>query len=159
MTESSGMLVSKLEAEKEKTLAFFASLSDSDWDLTLYADGELWTIRHVFTHLVEAEESILRLMKHILSGGGGVPEDFDLDGYNERKVQERIAEPAADLPTLFSVRRAATMAWVSGLRDEDLTIEGRHPFLGVAPIEDMIKLMYRHTQLHQRDIRRRLNGE
>ena len=159
MTAASTMLVSRLEAEKGKTLEFFAALSEADWNLTLYTDGEHWTVWQVMMHLTEAEDSILRLMKHVHSGGGGVPEDFDLDAYNERKVREGLADPKQDLAARFASRRDATIAWVRGLTDEDLALQGRHPFLGVAPLEDMIKLLYRHTQLHQRDIRRLVQGE
>ena len=43
------------------------------------------------------------------------------------------------------------------LNDSDLAIEGRHPWLGVSPIEEMIKLLYRHNLIHQRDIRKVLD--
>ena len=158
MTAASSLLISRLEAEKEKTLEFFAALSEDEWEMTLYTDGEHWTVRQVMTHLVEAEDSILRLMKHIQSGGDGVPEDFNLDAYNERKVREGLPGSLHDLPARFSSRRDATIGWVSGLEDDDLSKQGRHPYLGIAAIEEMIKLLYRHTQLHQRDIRRMIQG-
>ncbi len=37
---------------------------------------------------------------------------------------------------------------VASISQADLTEEGRHPYLGVAPLTDMIKLIYRHNQIH-----------
>ncbi len=159
MTSAADTLVTRLVSEKEKTITFFSALPVPAWEQTLYTEGQSWTIREVFQHLVEAEGSILRLMKHVRSGGGGVPEDFDLDAYNERKVHAVRDLSLNELMERFLNRRDDTIKWVSDLSDLDLAREGRHPFLGIAPIEAMIKLMYRHTQLHQRDIRRLLKGE
>ena len=56
----------------------------------------------------------------------------------------------------FMERRGETIHMIQELSDVDLAIEGRHPWLGVVPVEEMIKLMYRHNQIHQRDIRKTL---
>jgi hypothetical protein len=45
---------------------------------------------------------------------------------------------------------------MNGLSADDLVKTGRHPWLGIAPLEDMIQLLYRHNQIHQRDIRKLL---
>jgi len=154
MSKNTSMLVERLNTERDKTLEFFSTLPDPIWTEKLYADGEHWTVRQVFVHLVQTENSILHLMKKVKDGAGGVTEDFDLNGYNERKVRQAESAPLAELLGLFKTHRAATIDWVKDLSDEDLAKQGRHPFLGIGPIEEMVKLLYRHTQLHQRDIRR-----
>ena len=58
----------------------------------------------------------------------------------------------------FMERRGETIQMILALSDSDLATEGRHPWLGVVPIEEMIKLMYRHNQIHQRDIRKTLTS-
>ena len=40
------------------------------------------------------------------------------------------------------------------LADADLDRQGRHPFLGITAVEAMLKLLYRHTMLHERDTRK-----
>jgi hypothetical protein len=50
--------------------------------------------------------------------------------------------------------RANTVKWVSGLSDEDLTIEGRHPFMGQTQLVEMLKMLYLHNQIHFRDFRK-----
>lgn len=154
MPISPAKLSDRLQAEREKTLAFFSGLPEETWSLKLYSEGQHWTVRQMFVHLVQAEQAILRLMRAILNGGEGSPQDFRLDEYNERKVQEIEALALEELLARFGTYRDETIRWVETLSVEDLSLEGRHPFLGIAPLEEMIKLMYRHTQLHQRDVRR-----
>ena len=159
MAFSPEQLASRLTREGEKTVEFFSDLSEDTLTQELYADGQRWQVVQVLRHLVQAERAIHRLMISIVGGQAGTPEDFDLDAYNERKVSE-IDDAALDaLVPAFREARAATIAWVSERSPAELALQGRHPFLGLAPIEDMVKLLYRHTQLHQRDIRRLLDGE
>lgn len=149
-------LADRLTEEGVKTLAFFTALPQEAWTRRLYTDGAEWTVQQVFAHLVQAERSILRLMASILKGAAGSPVDFDLNAYNERKAAEIDALGTDDLAAMFDRSRAETVAWARALRPEDLAAQGRHPYLGIAPLEEMIKLLYRHPQLHQRDIKRML---
>ena len=156
MKFTSAALADKLAAERDKNMLFFENIAESEWDSGVYTDGAHWTIHQILTHVTEAEDSVLRMIKHIAAGGAGVPVDFDLDGYNERKVQEQNIANPTDLLRAFSDRRERTVEFVRSLTPEQLLLEGRHPFLGQAALVEMIKLMYRYVQLHQRDIRKRL---
>jgi hypothetical protein len=49
--------------------------------------------------------------------------------------------------------RAESIAWVSGLKESELEIQGRHPFLGQTTLREMIKMLYLHNQLHYRDMK------
>ena len=52
--------------------------------------------------------------------------------------------------------RVNSVAWVSGLKDEELEIKGRHPFLGETVLREMVKMLYIHNQLHYRDLKKSL---
>jgi hypothetical protein len=91
-----------------------------------------------------------------LGGGAGVGEDFDINSYNERKVDALQGTPVGPLLDQFRLARQASAALVSGLAASDLNKTGRHPFLGVAPVGEIVMLIYRHNQIHQRDIRKTL---
>jgi hypothetical protein len=54
--------------------------------------------------------------------------------------------------------RANAIQWVSGLKETDLEMSGRHPFLGQTVIREMIKMLYLHNQLHYRDMKKALNN-
>jgi hypothetical protein len=156
---SPAQLADRLNSEGEKTIEFFKTIPVEKWNLMAYSDGEHWNIHQILTHITQAEDSVSRLIAHVVGGGAGVPDDFDLDGYNQRKVKEMQEDSPEDLIEQFSNRRARTVSFVGKLKDSDMQKTGRHPFLGIAPIEEMLKLMYRHTQLHQRDIRKLLGQE
>ncbi len=126
------------------------------WQQTIYAEGALWSVKDLLAHFVATESGMRRLLEDVLSGGAGSPDDFDLNAYNARKVASLKDATPDELLTQFSRLRAASVSLVAGMSADDLNRQGRHPWLGMAPLEDIIKLMYRHNQIHQRDIRRAL---
>lgn len=156
MSDAARKIVDRMKKEGESTIAFFQDLKPDQWTMEVYTEGENWSLIQILTHIVEAEGSVPRLIMHILAGGPGVPKDFDLDDYNHRKVSEMPKMSPEDLIHEFSIRRAKTIEMVSGFGKKELTTEGRHPFLGVAPVKDMLKLMTTHIRIHQRDIRKLL---
>lgn len=94
------------------------------------------------------------LMTNVLAGGPNLPQDFDLNRYNEGQVSKWDDAAPPDLLVKFHQERQTTVDWVRGLAPDDLVKTGRHPWLGVAPLEEIIQLMYRHNQIHQREIRK-----
>mgnify|MGYP000480603272 CR=1 FL=1 len=158
MTESPVFLAERLQVEGERTLAFFNAFSAAEWEKPIYADGGHWNARQILAHLVAAERALQELMKNVLQGGEGAPAAFDLDSYNEEQVEQLSDCSAPALLEEFSQSRRQSVDFVAGLQAQDLEKQGRHPFLGMAPLAEMIKLMYRHTQIHQRDIRKSLAG-
>ncbi len=158
MVATPASIAERMTSEGLKTLDFFAALTPEQMLVTIYSEGSFWSVRDVLAHFVSAESGITRLIENILSGGSGTPEDFDLNAYNERKVSGLKEDSTEGLLTKFSTLREKSVALVKGLQQSDLAISGRHPWLGVATIEDMLKILYRHNQIHQRDIRRALNS-
>jgi len=154
MADTSEHLADRLRNEGQKTLEFFGDLTLEQWDLTVYTEGTSWVVRQVLAHFVATEVGITLLVKTILAGGPGSPEDFNLNEYNEGRVAKLTDLSADELLSRFAENREASAKLVSGMPLADLQRTGRHPFLGVAPLEDIIKMMYRHNQIHQREIRK-----
>ena len=156
MPKSPEFLAKRLRSEGEKMTTFFADLNDADWMKTIYTEGQDWRIRDVLAHFVSAENSFLKLFESILHGGDGVSDDFDVDRFNNAQVAKMQEMPPAELLEAFVKVRAKMAGWVEILSEEDLQKEGHHPFLDETTLEEMIKLVYRHNQLHYRDIRKTL---
>jgi DinB superfamily len=156
MNDTPSRLAEKLEAEGAKTLEIFRALLPDQWELTVYTDGSAWTIRQLLAHFVTAEVGILRLIDNIIEGGTGSPENFDISRFNEKEVSAVGDEHPNSLMRQYEQTRRVTIEKVRNLQDEDLVRVGRHPFLGPAPVVDIIKLIYRHNQIHQRDFRKLL---
>ena len=146
-------LAEKLIASGRKTRDFFEAIEGADWFQQVYTEGSNWSVHQILAHFVATEASIARLIKYIMQGNQGVPESFDIDAFNEREVNCFAKLPNDMVLQRFMERRGETIGFVMSMRDDDLAIEGRHPWLGVTQIEQMLKLLYRHNQIHQRDIR------
>jgi hypothetical protein len=154
MPDTPEFLSERLRDEGAKTLAFFRALTPQQWETPVYTEDAHWSVRHVLAHFVAAESGITRLVENILAGGQGTPEDFDLNAYNERKVNALKEASREELLEKFSQLRQLSSTLVRGLHPEDLAKSGRHPWLGPASLGEIVKLMYRHNQIHQRDIRK-----
>lgn len=149
-------LVEKLKTEGERMAAFFAELTDDQWESEVYTEGTTWTIRNVLSHYVTSERGLIRLFENVRTTGKGAADDFSIDRYNAAQ-QEKTKELApAELLEQYKQVRAESIKWVSGLKEEELEIKGRHPFLGETIIREMIKMLYLHNQLHYRDVKRAL---
>jgi len=150
-------LSAKLKSEGEKTLAFFIALQQEQWERQIYTEGSCWSVHQILAHFVATETSLNRLVNNILDGGPGAPEDFNIDVYNERKVAELRDVSRQDMFERYVKYRQQNVELVAQMHEADLQKKGRHPFLGIAEMSDIIKLIYRHNQIHIRDIRRELS--
>jgi len=153
MPESPAFLAERLRAEGERIAASFAALTGDQWGQVVYTEGAEWKVRDVLAHFVSVEKSILKLFENIHSGGGGASEDFSVDRFNAEQVSKLVEISPSDLLTQYQEARTGMIAWVSGLSESDLQKRGRHPFLGITNLGEMIKMVYRHNQIHLRKLR------
>lgn len=149
-------LAEKLKAEGERMAQFFSELSDDQWSNEVYTEGATWSIRNVLSHFVTSERGLIKLFERIRTSGEGASDDFSIDRYNAAQQEKTKDLSPAELLEQYKQVRAEAVAWVSGLKDEELDIKGRHPFLGETVIREMIKMLYLHNQLHYRDMKRAL---
>ena len=154
MTDTPFFLAERLRVEGEKTAAYFGILGDEKWNLEVYTENSTWTVRNILVHFITAEQGFIQLFKDVLAGGKGAREGFDIDRFNAgQQVRMQDVSPR-DLVVLFSNVRSEMIALVSGLTQVELSLQGRHPFLGPTTLCEMIKMVYRHDQLHFRDLRK-----
>ncbi len=147
-------LVKRLANEGLKTLDFFRALSPEERSQPVYVAGSGWTPHDILCHLLSAEQGFHHLISDILLGGPGAPEDMDIDAFNEQQVRGMAGADFATALQALSQARVTTLEIVRTLRPGDLDRQGRHPLLGIVTLEQMLKLIYRHAMIHQRDIRR-----
>ena len=149
-------LAEKLKTEGDKIVSIFSGLSDDQWQMEVYTEGTTWTIRNVFSHFVTSERGLLKLFEQIRQGGPGTADDFSIDRYNAA-MQARTKEATPqELLEQYKQVRARAVAWVAGLKESELDITGRHPFLGQTVIREMVKMLYIHNLTHYRDMKKTL---
>lgn len=147
-------LAEKLRSEGDKMFSVFNHLTDEQWSQEVYTEGATWTIRNILAHLVTSERGLLKLFERIRQGGEGAADDFSIDRYNAT-MQERTREAMPEeLLKQYQEVRAHSIAWVSGLQEGELEITGRHPFLGMTRIRDMVRMLYIHNLDHYRDMKK-----
>jgi hypothetical protein len=151
-------LAEKLKSEGEKMVAVFSNLPEHQWTREVYTEGTTWTIRNVLSHFVTSERGLVKLFEQIRRGGMGSPDDFSIDRYNA-SMQERTKEfSSQELLEQYRRVRANTIEWVSGLNESDLDISGKHPFLGLTVLREMIKMLYIHNLTHYRDMKKAIKS-
>lgn len=149
-------LAEKLQLEGARFVAIFSGLTDDQWHQQVYTEGAAWTIRSVLAHFVTSERGLLKLFEQIRQGGAGAADDFSIDRYNAA-MQERTKDASPpELLEQYRQVRAGSVSWVSALRDDELEITGRHPFLGLTTIREMVKMLYIHNLTHYRDMKKAL---
>lgn len=151
-------LAVKLDLEGRRLLAVFEGISGSQWQVEVYADGTVWTIQNTLAHLMTAERAFIRLFEQIRQGGGGVTEDFLIDRYNASQIRKTKDMSPTDLLQSYREARSQMVIWISKLAQADLEKRGRHPYLGLTTLREMLKMIYIHNQMHARDVRRALKG-
>ena len=149
-------LTEKLKSEGEKFVDIFSGLTDDQWKAEVYTEGATWTIRNVLAHFVTSERGLVRLFESIRQGGAGAADDFSIDRYNAAQQAKTKELTPAELLEQYKVIRAISITWVSSLKDEELELKGRHPFLGETVIREMVKMLYLHNQIHFRDLKKAL---
>lgn len=149
-------LAEKLRTEGEKYIEFFSAMNESLWQQEVYTEGEMWTVRNVLSHFVTSERGLVKLFEQIRQGGTGAADDFSIDRYNASQQAKTKDLSPSELLEQYKEVRANSVKWVSGLKDEELEIKGRHPFLGETVLREMVKMLYIHNQLHFRDLKKAL---
>ena len=156
MANRQELILKRLQEEGSKTANYFRGLSAEAFGQQVYITGPLWRVRDVLAHFVSAEQTLQFYGRQILAGGPGAPADFVIDEFNATQVAGLRDAPTAQLIDDFASARAKTVEMVAGMADADFDRIGRHPWFGNVPLEQMLKLVYRHNMLHERDVRRAL---
>lgn len=147
-------LADKLKSEGEKFFTLFAGLTVDQWTSEVYTEGETWTIRNILSHFVTSERGLLKLFERIRTTGEGASEDFSIDRYNAAQQQRTKDLSPQELMEQYKAIRSDSIAWTLSLAESDLEKVGRHPFLGMTTIREMIKMLYIHNLRHYRDMKK-----
>ncbi|MBI3241695.1 MAG: DinB family protein [Chloroflexi bacterium] len=156
MPDRKELILKRLAEEGAKTVTFFKGLADSQWGQQVYTTGPEWRIRELLAHFVSAERTFVLYGHDILAGGSGAPEDFVIDEFNATQVSGLKEATTANLIQQFEAARTEIVEIAQSMADADFDRVGRHPWFGRVPLENMLKLIYRHNMIHQRDIAKAL---
>ncbi len=154
MTDTPDHLSQRLFQDGQKTIDYFRGLPKEQWERVIYTEGSQWKVREILAHFVVSEAANAQVVEDIVHGGPGAPADFKLNEFNERKVNELEGMPADVLLAQFERLRLEVCRMAAQLELADLEKRGRHPYFGIGTVKEILKLIYRHNQIHLRDIRK-----
>ena len=154
MQISSLELSDRLIQEGGRGIDFFNHLPPEKWSTVIYSDQENWTFHELLAHFVSAEIGRRQLIENVRSAGKGVPDEFNIDMFNQVEVHHFSNLSNKALIQKFKVERVNLAEMVASFSVADLNKVGKDPYLGFVPISEMIKLTYRHLQIHLREVRR-----
>ena len=146
----------RLAEEGDKTIAFFESLSHSDWDQQVYTTGSGWRVLQVLAHFVSVERAYQQAILDVLRGGKGAPENLDIDMFNEMETLLLSQQPVPELIEALRKSRIETLRITQTLSDSDLARAVNHPWFGEKEIGWFLKLLYRHHTMHLHDVQKAL---
>lgn len=129
------------------------TMTPEQWEMPVQADGEQWTARQLVIHLSTAEPGLLVQMQRTVVGEQTIPDDFDLNRWNNSRVRKGADLTQADLQARLAENRAQVLAFVDTLTEADMGKEGRHPLFGMMTIAAYLQLIGDHELLHTGEIR------
>jgi hypothetical protein len=153
MPDTPQSLADRLREEGGRVVHFFNHLNFDQWGILIYPQESNWSFHQLLAHFVSAEISRKELITHICDGGKRAPIDFEIDTFNQREVERLSAESNDNLLQLLTQERANIIEVMSAIFSQDLKRVGNDPYLGQVTLLEMIKLTYRHLQIHLRETR------
>jgi hypothetical protein len=153
MPDTPQILADRLILEGGRVVDFFKHLRPDQWAILVYPKQSEWNYHTLLSHFVSAEIGRRELISDVCNGGEGAPTNFDIDFFNRTEVLQFLNVPNDVLIRRFASEREKLSQLVNTLSSEDLTRMGNDPFLGRVSVSEMIKLTYRHLQIHLREVR------
>ncbi|HEX8682559.1 MAG TPA: DinB family protein [Ardenticatenaceae bacterium] len=143
-------VLDKLAKDREKLLEAVAQVPDHALDQRV---GDGWTVREALTHLANAEEDHRSVIEATVGEGTrSVPENFELNEHNRRRVDERGTLSREELLALLDEQRARTEALFGRLSEEQLETEMNHPALGTMAVGKIFRIIGMHERMHAQEI-------
>lgn len=111
-----------------------------------------WSVLEVVQHLADTEVVYRYRMRMSVAQPGSPIPDYDQDRwasglrYNEAGLKSVLRE--------LDFFRAANLAWVRGLSDEEMGRAGVHAERGLESVERIVELLAAHDLVHSRQIER-----
>ena len=143
----------KLSESREALFALLNGLSPEQWQATVFAEGDTWTVATVLAHLVESERGMSIHVHKIRKGEATIPDDFDLERWNAGLARRTGNVAPEELMANAAATRAKTLEVIDSLEDSDWELTGRHPSRGEITVDQYYETIYVHEVGHMEDIR------
>src|SRR5579859_6218362 len=119
MSDRKTEVLDALDQAQQNLNNLFSHMQPSDWDRQIQDEDQMWTVRQILAHLVNAQRGMTNNITSINTGGGGAATDFDVHRWNKRMVEKSVDKTPQDLITELGTGHAALKTVIEGLDDAD----------------------------------------
>jgi hypothetical protein len=149
MTDDRKQLIKDhLNHTREELLDVIGRLTPTDWEKPVQAEGAHWTVRQVVLHLATAETGQINTGKAIAAGQPTIPNDFDLNRYNNRQVEKNKDKQPPEILFSLAESRQKLFAFIDQVAEADLDKRGKHARGDVLSLEQLFYRIGEHEAEH-----------
>jgi hypothetical protein len=156
MTERKQILRDHLAATREALLKLVGQMQPEDWDKPVQAEDGKWTVKQVMLHLATSEAGQIKTGQAIAADQPTVPDDFDLNRYNNRQVEKNQGKTPPEILFGMAESRQKLLAFLDEVGEADLDKRGRHGRGDVISLEQLFHRIGEHEAEHTELIRQAL---
>lgn len=159
MSERKQALRKHLVATREALLQVIGQMQPADWDKPVQTVEGGWTVKQMLLHIATSEVGQIRTGQAIAAGQPTVPDDFDLNRYNNRQVEKNQGKQPPEILFGMAESRQKLLAFLDEVPEADLDKRGRHARGDVISLADLFQRVGEHETEHTAQIKAALGKE
>jgi len=135
------------------------TLSEEQWQTTVFSEDQSWTVQNVVTHLVESEMGMSIHIHKIRKGRETLPKGFKIDDWNAGLTDRMGDTTPEELRQKLGPVRERTLQGMETLSDDEWSLTGVHPTRGTITIEQYYETISGHETSHTNDIKQAIANQ
>ncbi|MBI5566497.1 MAG: DinB family protein [Chloroflexi bacterium] len=156
LSERKQVLHDHLIRTREQLLEVVGQLQPEDWAKVVQSTEGGWTVKQALLHLATSETGQIDTGKAIAAGQPTVPDDFDLNRYNNRQVEKHKDRQPGEILSAMAESRQKLMAFLEEVSEDALDKRGKHARGDVISLEQLFYRIGEHEADHAAEIKRAL---
>ncbi len=156
LSERKHVLHDHLIRTREELLELVGQLQSSDWDRPVQSSDGGWTVKQMMLHIYTSEVGQTATAKAIAADQPTVPDDFDLNRYNNRQVEKNKDKQPPEILFGLAESRQKLLAFLEEVPEEALDKRGRHGRGDVISLEQLFNRVGEHEAEHMAIIKNAL---
>jgi uncharacterized damage-inducible protein DinB len=159
LSERKHLIHDHLNHTREELLEVIGQMQPADWDRRVQSAEGGWTVKQMLLHLATSESGQINTGKAIAAGQSTVPDDFDLNRYNNRQIEKNKDKQPPEILFGMAESRQKLLAFLDEVSADDLDKRGKHARGDVISLEQLFYRISEHEADHAAEIKRALGQQ
>ena len=153
LSERKRFIHDHLIATREELLRVIGQIQPDDWNKIVQSTEGGWTVKQSLLHLAISETGQIKTGKAIAAGQPTVPDDFDLNRYNNRQLEKNKDKQLPEILSGMAESRQQLLAYLDEVTADELDKRGRHGRGDVISLEQLFHRIGEHEAEHTGEIK------